>query len=268
MLAACAVASAAIGSGACTPLRPLDPEGDAGRPALDASRTDAAGLDAGTPSDAQMPDARQPDAPGLDAFARDTSAPDTFVPDAWAADAFSTDAWVSPTPIRPTSPGDVVISEIMAAPAGGTSDEWFELYNPSPTQAFDLEGCDLEGRTSSTRIRARLVVSPHAYATLGAGGTSFPADYVWAVGGPVFTLDDNVDRVAISCTGTLIDEVEYDRAFPIVDRHSAMVEAAVLGGADPAADNDAATSWCSAPTTAAIDGRDFGTPGEMNVCPP
>jgi hypothetical protein len=269
---------------ACTPLRPLDAEGDAGRGALDAARSDAAGLDAagldaagldaGAPSDAPLPDAPLPDAPlpdapGLDAFSPDAFARDASTPDAWAADAYSPDAFVSATPLRPSTPGDVVVSEIMPVPAGGDSDEWIELYNPSALQAFDLEGCDLQGRISSIRIRSRLVVMPRSYVTLGATGAPFPVDYPWGLGGGgTIRLDDRADRVAISCTGALIDEVLYDTSFPVIDRHSIMVESAVLGGADPASDNDLAASWCSAPMTSSIDGRDFGTPGEMNVCPP
>ena len=266
-----------LAASACTPLRPLDHEGDAARPGLDAARADGGGLDAA--ADAWRPDAPLPDAPGLDAsapdahgsdaFSPDAWAPDAYAPDAYAPDAYTNDAYVSPTPIRPTSTGDLVISEIMASPTGGTSDEWFELYNPSALQAFDLEGCDIQGRSSSLRIRSRLVVMPRAYVTLGAGSTPFPVDYEWTLGGPgVFTLDDNEDRVAISCTGRLIDEVLYDRTFPLVTRHSLMVSSSVLGGPSPATSNDLAASWCSAPSTASIDGRDFGTPGEINVCPP
>lgn len=269
----------AVALSACTPLRPLDPVGDAGRGAMDAARSDAGSLDAGSfdagsidggPLDSGNPsDAPRPDAPGLDAFSPDAFARDAFVPDARTPDAFSPDAFVSPTPLLPSNVGDVVVSEMMPVPAGGDSDEWIELYNPSALQAFDLEGCDLQGRISSIRIRSRLVVMPRSYVTLGAAGAPFPVDYTWGAGGAgTFRLDDRTDRVAISCTGRLIDEVDYDGSFPVIDRRSVMVESAVLGGADPASGNDLAASWCSAPSTASIDGRDFGTPGDINVCPP
>lgn len=252
---------------ACTPLRPLD---DDRTDAFAASARDAGASDASR--DAPVPDVGVTDAApdaafdaaGLDAFAPDAYTPDAFVP----RDAFrAPDAWVSMSPVRPSAPGSLVFSELMIDPAGGEPDEWVELYNPSAAQAYDLRGCSFDGMATTHEIERAFVISPRAYGTAVASAEpEFTPDYVYGV--REFLLEDAADRVALVCDGVVIDEVLYNRTFSILERRSIMVESSVLGGMSPHLGNDVASAWCSAPDTSRYSLQGYGTPGEMNNCPP
>lgn len=254
---------------ACTPLRPLDDGDDAASPARDAGPHDA-GPPIDAPRDAALArDAFTFDAPGLDA-----PPPDAFSPDAWAPDAFlpadayvPPDAWVSPSPVRPSTAGSVVFSELMIDPDGGDADEWVELYNPSASQSYDLRGCTLDGMATSHTIATSFVIPPRSYATAVADREpDFEPDYVY--GRTAFLLEDDRDRVALVCGAVVIDEVSYTSMFPILMARSIMVESSVLGSMTPHVGNDAPGAWCSAPETARYSLRNYGTPGGINTCPP
>ncbi len=264
------VTTSALAASACTPLRPLDEDAAIGP--IDAATRDAGpSTDTATdaPRDARIATDATFDAPGLDA-----PQPDAFSPDAWAPDAFAPadayavpDARVSMTPIRPSAPGSVVFSELMIDPTGGESDEWVELYNPSSAQSYDLRGCMFDGMSTSHTIAADFVIIPRAYGTaVAAREPEFEPDYIY--GTRAFLLEDISDRVALVCGGVVIDEVLYNRTFPILESRSIMVESGVLGGVNPHSGNDNPDGWCSAPETARYSLRNYGTPGEMNVCPP
>ena len=253
---------AAIPLLACTALRPLDDDGDIDAalvrdtgPAIDAQR------DARLTVDATL-DAPALDAPPPDAFSADAFAPDVFVP----RDAFvAPDAWVSSSPVRPSAAGSVVFSELMIEPRSAT--EWVELYNPSASQSFDLRTCSFAGVASSHVIADMFVIPPRSYGVASASlDGAIDSDYLYGTG--TFVLEPDADRIALVCGGVVIDEVLYDRTFPILEQRSIMVASSVLGGPNPHLGNDAAEAWCSAPETARYSIRNYGTPGEINTCPP
>jgi len=181
-------------------------------------------------------------------------------------------------PMMPSTPGQIVITELMNNSATVADDygEWFEIYNPSPTVTYDLMGCQvLDSSLTGPTIATSLLVPPLTFKTLavsatpgGPGGTAFTPDYVYTVA--VKFDNDAGERAAISCNGMLIDDFVYPtsvastggRAFSLDPRHY------------NAADNDISmTFWCLARNTMAGDayepmGPNYGTPGQPNPqCP-
>ena len=73
---------------------------------------------------------------------------------------------------------DVVISELMYAPAGGVPNElheFVELYNPSPDESVDLSGWRLEG--VALTIPPGTVILPESYALFVRNDVAFRQEY-------------------------------------------------------------------------------------------
>ncbi len=79
-----------------------------------------------------------------------------------------------PTGITPYAAGQLVITEIMADTNDVPDDsgEWFELYNPSTTDTYDLFGCDLSDSGNHNQVLNHVIVSPMSYVTLARFGTT------------------------------------------------------------------------------------------------
>ena len=180
-------------------------------------------------------------------------------PNAMSADAMQTGATVSGSEVAQVRParsaGDVVITEIMVDPAAvsDTAGEWFELHNPSASDALDLGGCGIDsGEASLHAIAAPFVLMPGAYAVIArSADAGFVPDLIASL-----SLTNSADVLGIVCGGTTIDRVSYGPGFPLAAGKSMSL--------DPGAgaqDNDFGAAWCLAQSSF---GSDFGTPGAPN----
>jgi len=168
----------------------------------------------------------------------------------------------------PPGVGDVIITEFMADPdalADG-SGEYFELYNTSSTQAFELEGCVVEDLSADSHTIAAtggsFVIPASGYVTLANSDMpGFTSDYNY--GGNWF-LSNSGDEIQLSCGGTVIDTVDYDNGPNWAGNQPATGAAK---GLDPtllnATDNDDGDNWCDQ-TTSLPNTTDNGTPGAAN----
>ncbi|MEM9457142.1 MAG: hypothetical protein AAGF11_23390 [Myxococcota bacterium] len=167
-------------------------------------------------------------------------------------------------------PGDLVITEIMANPAGADDGrEWFELYNASETE-FDLRGVALLlGQEDGTDNEFHRVLQSW---TIPAGG--------YTVAGPVLNEDDVLavvpyldygydsdlgsmsnasGRLEVACGDRTIDATIYTEPGDGASR-------SFTGDRTPdATSNDDLSQWCDATTEFDMESR--GTPGEPNdIC--
>jgi hypothetical protein len=244
-----------------------------------ARTTPATEPDAGAVRDSRRDVERAPEA--------DTAAPMVDARET-AADALSTAAdtrppedasWpdAAPVPINavtPTQAGQLIITEIMVDTDVVADDfgEWFEVHNPSTTQAYDLKGCTLHDQGNRHPVTVSLVIPPGRFVSLASfdrmSMAGFAPDYSYQ-GGLKFGNDG--DTVGVTCGTTIIDQVDYSRG----NFHRRSGRSLSL---DPdrisASANDVGTNWCAATTmyNQSSAGNtivaDFGTPGAANPqCP-
>ncbi len=157
----------------------------------------------------------------------------------------------------PRHAGDLVITELLVDPKTLTDSEgeWFELWNPGATQ-LDLQGCAVLDRASTPHVIAQhLLVAPGAYVAIARA----QAPGFQPAATASFSLINGSGQLALSCSGTEIDRVVFDRGqgFPLVAGASASL--------DPihatATNNDDPSAWCLATTSY---GPELGTPGQVN----
>ncbi|MFT7581863.1 MAG: hypothetical protein ACI9MR_003541 [Myxococcota bacterium] len=163
--------------------------------------------------------------------------------------------------IRPTTDGQVVVTEIMADPdtLSDTAGEWLELYNPSETMTMALEGCVIgDGDGEAHTIVGALDVPPGGHVTLSRGASpGFVPDYVFTQ----FTLTNGQDEITLECGQATIAAVFWQLE----------MITGISWSRDPAAqaptgfqDVDGG-GWCLG---ASSYNGDFGTPGWANPpCP-
>jgi hypothetical protein len=167
--------------------------------------------------------------------------------------------------------GQIVVTELMhdTDVVGDDFGEWFEIYNPSDTDSYDLLGCQIRDLANAHTIVAHLTLPPHAFRTLAifATGGGFVPDYTYS--GIKFD-NSAADEVNIYCGGTLIDRFAYSASLATVSGHAFSVDPAHYN----AADNDNPSNFCLAQmvynqSTAGTNIiRDYGTPGVSNPnCP-
>jgi hypothetical protein len=167
----------------------------------------------------------------------------------------------------PNTTGQLVISEIMYDPSLGgsdTSEEWFEVHNPSGAVTYDMLGCVLTSPPATHTVNANVVMAPGDYTVLAATTmvTGLVEDYVY---GTALTLANASDTITITCNDVAIDTVAYDEAsgWPAADGESLGLDPTTLTSAD----NDAALNWCIATVANGI--ADPSSPGLPNMaCPP
>ena len=206
---------------------------------------------------------------GDDALCRisgDGGPPDSGISDGGGAIDAGADAGPA---VSPTTPGDLVISEIMKNPStpNDADGEWFELYNPTPMR-FQLQGMIFQDKASDRfDVNQSVVVEPDGRVVLGYngntaanGGVALDFDY-----SDTFHLGNGSDEIiALSATGdVVIDEVNYT-----VSNFPSAADTALSLDPDHqnATDNDIGTHWCNA-TTIYGEG-DRGSPGAPNPpCP-
>lgn len=160
--------------------------------------------------------------------------------------------------------GDLVITEIMANPAGeDRGSEYFEVYSAS-SEAIDLDGLTLvyslaDGSNEETHDVDALVIEPGDYLVLGTAEADALPEYMdYGFGNDLGSLRNAGAALALRCDETEIDRTEY----PSAEGQDGI--ASILDG-EPAPDfiaNDDIENYCNATTEFATDL--FGSPGEAN----
>lgn len=195
------------------------------------------------------------------------AAVDSGPSDSAVGDSGPTDAALSlPTP---NAAGAIVITEIMvdSAVAGNGDQEWFELYNPSSTAAWNLKGCAVSDPSGMAVIQVDLPIQPQERVVFGHQNSStlLQLDFNY---GSALAFNNSLDNDALflRCGDLLIDEVLFS-ALPSPSPGYAMN---LAPGKETAALNDVNASWCRATALFSNAGglEDYGTPGSVNsVCP-
>ena len=188
--------------------------------------------------------------------------------DGGGADGGGSDGGGSEPIERAAAAGDLVISEIMAAPLAVPDDkgEYFELYNSS-SDIIRLDGLTFEddGTDSvSVSSSAGITVQPGAYAVVCRiadytqnGGVV--CDWGWSEDNQyALQFSPDSDELRVKLNTITIDEVKYSSSWNMPD-------GAALGvrlGSMTAAGNDASSGWCQ--QASVLDKGDHGTPGAAN----
>jgi len=165
--------------------------------------------------------------------------------------------------------GDIIVTEIMQNPAAVSDGdgEWFEIYNTTGSD-IDINGWTIsDNGSNSHQIASSLIVPMNGYAVLGNNGDigtngNVSVDYEYSN----FTLGNGSDQIILTCSGTVIDDVDYDdgTTFPADSPGGSMeLSTTKLTGTD----NDLGANWSINTTSQyGLGGNtgDFGTPGAMN----
>ena len=161
-------------------------------------------------------------------------------------------------------PGDLVITEVMANPAGtDTGQEWFEIYNAT-SEAIDLDGMLLayhkvdDSEVNGHPIRD-LVIEPGDYLVVGGVDSELKPDYVdYGFGNDLGSFINGGAVLQLKCGDEVIDETTYP------DAESDDGVAFGLDGnvAPNSVANDAVSNF--GPATVEFAASSFGSPGESN----
>jgi hypothetical protein len=163
-------------------------------------------------------------------------------------------------------PGDLVISEVFADPAGDDAGkEWWEIYNAGA--GADLEGLVLiaskNDRTGERRhVMGKVAIGAGDYFVVGGMANDLrPPHVAYGYGNALSTLRNSDGRLALRCGDVLVDEMTYKAT-------KANTGLAFSGALVPdAVANDDEAMWCDA--KAEYDAGAKGTPGAANeACTP
>lgn len=187
-----------------------------------------------------------------------------------------------PVTLPLTAAGQVIITEIMAAPLTATGEdddgEWVEIYNPSANVTYELEGCTFSDKVGDSDYAfADITIAPHSYLSLSSTAFTqsvqgFVSDVVY---GTKSGLSGSSDSPVITCNAVIIDTVNYAAAggFPTPEAsegHALQLSRDALDGTA----NDMGSNWCFATQSYGMVNIDdagvsnFGTPkAENDLCP-
>lgn len=171
-------------------------------------------------------------------------------------------------PAGPPTPavGEIVITEIMFNPSA-VSDldgEWFELFNISSSQSYDLTGLLIDSNNDEpVAISEELIIGPNEFIVLGRnslaaenGGILLDHEYSG------INLANQEDAIYLRNGNTVIDSVFYDQSFTTQVGASLNLDVNFLG----ASANDNPFNWC--PSSSQLASGDFGTPRNVSEeCP-
>lgn len=183
-------------------------------------------------------------------------------------DAPTTAVPATPTAISPVRARIVFVTEIMPNPSvvSDADGEWFEVYNPSPSDSVDLNGWTIRDQGSNLHVinnGAPLPILPMGFLVLGRnsdpstnGGVM--VDYKYST----FVLGNSGDEIElVDPNGTVIDVLVYTSA--LVFNGSS---ASLSPGSFDTISNDQASNWCASTSTLPVG--DTGTPAAANdPCP-
>lgn len=161
---------------------------------------------------------------------------------------------------------DLVITEILQNPraTGDFVGEWFEVLNRGE------EPVDLAGFVVKDDDRDRFVIDdsvpigPGEHVVIGRNAnrrTNGSVDVAYAYGDAMALHNSSDELVLLDPDGVQVDRVAWDDGATFPDPNGASM---VL--ADPAAEDDRGSAWCTAQTWWA--GADRGTPGTAGGCTP
>ncbi len=161
-------------------------------------------------------------------------------------------------------PGDLVITEVMANPAGmDTGQEWFEIYNAT-SAPIDLGGLTLEyhktdDSEAGSHVMEELVIEPGDYVVVGGMAADLKPDYVdYGFGNDLGSFLNGGAVLALKCGSNVIDESTYPDA-----ESDDGVSFGLDGNVAPnSVANDAVDNFC--PATVEFAPSMFGSPGESN----
>ncbi len=164
-------------------------------------------------------------------------------------------------------PGDLVISEVFADPAGDDAGkEWFEIYNAG-SAPVDLEGLTLvSSKNDKTGERghempSRTVGNGDYFVLGGVTDDLRPAHVDYGYGNDLGALRNSEGRLALRCGETIIDEMTY----PSMGSNASRAFTG-LSPPDGVVNDDEAT-WCQASLEYEVGAK--GTPGAPNeTCTP
>ncbi len=121
------------------------------------------------------------------------------------------------------SPGDLIITEVMANPDAVTDSngEWFEIHNLTGI-SLDLNGLTISDNDSDLHVinnGGPLVIDPLGYLVLGNNTDStenggYTADYEYSD----FTLANSEDEIIIYSSGMEIVRLEYSNGFVVAGK--------------------------------------------------
>ena len=165
---------------------------------------------------------------------------------------------------KPTKPGEMVFSEIMADPglSDGFQPEWIELTS-NWAQEYDMKGCIL---TIDEQVYTLGTLPFKRAGTLVIGNTGNHFESMWTPVDytiPELNLPDDGATITLTCNDVVIDSVSYDAA-AVIPGQSWCLDSAYLYDAD----NDDPTHWCPSPGYTygeLIDGFLRGSPGKRNI---
>ena len=191
--------------------------------------------------------------------------------------------------VPPTVKGDIIITEFMAKPAAGESQdmEWLEFYN-SKNLPVTLAGCSLRDLVGSHTMNAdngSVVVPPKDY--LLAVSNSDPAmnggtcssetanalvpscAQVYEYGQPIVLNNTGEETLKLFCDGRVIDEVKYDGKSSVEAEWPILLGISLQLSKNKQTDqnayflNNSGVNWCLGQDTFG-DGL-LGTPGKANT---
>ncbi|MBN1959441.1 MAG: lamin tail domain-containing protein [Deltaproteobacteria bacterium] len=161
--------------------------------------------------------------------------------------------------------GDLIISELMPAPAGEQAIEWIELFNPTDHDVvLDRIIVSVENNSKQQHeIRGAGVLAPHAYFVIGDGSSN--SNYIDYNFGTNLTLNNDYATISLECNHELIDTISYgttagSNIMPaVIPGYSISFE----GGLIPDHNlNDLQIAWCTGKNF--YDPDNHGTPKAPN----
>jgi Lamin Tail Domain len=167
-----------------------------------------------------------------------------------------------PTALAVRGP-NVIINELMLNPQKvyDSRGEWIELYNAGDT-ATNLLGWTLADDVRDLFVLPSMDIAPGQYVLLGreAGSFNNGGASPQIVYGNTIVLNEKNDRLILrDASANEKDRVDWTAGFNVP-------EGASMSLADPTADNNKGTNWCT--SVSVMHRGDLGTPGGPNRCLP
>lgn len=135
-------------------------------------------------------------------------------------------------------PGDLMITEVMADPAGGANGQWFELRNLTK-EPIDLDGFVIAGKGGEHKIPRSLSVEPGKFVTLAASaGVGFEPDFTYTG----LSLNPREDELALRAGTATIGSLSWQPSWNLPAGRSLELDPSfqVVGSVS----NDEAARWC------------------------
>lgn len=175
------------------------------------------------------------------------------------------DTSVVPIDVTDLQPGDLVITEIMAAPThcSGSNGEYIEFYvDPRVGAPVDLDGLQIQNASGlSVGYSGSYLATPGQFVTAWFRPTSQAQCYGWEPGAGldynVLTLNDGGDLVRLKYESVTFDEVDFRSGFSVTPGVSLQLD----NRRYDASLNNQAANWCGARTSIVVGAFPIGDRG-------